>query len=278
MSVGLSPDLRCKNRPFLKWLGNKYKCLGKILPYFPESNRLIEPFVGSGAVFLNTDYPAYLLTEINQDLIHLFRCLQQEGSSFIEACAQRFTPEHNTKECYYALREAFNQETDPRQRACLFLYLNRHGYNGLCRYNSQGKYNVPFGLYARPYFPRQEMELFYQKSSQAVFMQADFRHAFALAKTGDMIYCDPPYSPLQQHSNFSQYAQQDFGESEHHALIQLARDTAKKGIPVLISNHDTPMTREFYQGAEIATFSVSRFISCDINHRKPVSELLAVFM
>jgi len=267
-----------KNRPFLKWPGNKFNCLAHVLPHLPQNQRLIEPFLGSGAIFLNTDYPHYLLAEINQDVIELYMHLQQEGTGFIEDCAKLFIPENNQKERYYALREEFNVQQDRRRRAALFLYLNRHGYNGLCRYNNQGVYNVPFGRYTRPYFPWDAMRFFCQKSQQAVFIQGDFRTSFAAAKAGDVIYCDPPYSPLQQHSNFSHYAQHNFGEVEHHTLVNLARETAKAGIPVLISNHDTPVTRDYYHGAQISTFSVSRFISRDISHRKPVQELIAVFL
>ena len=44
-------------KPFLKWAGNKYRIIDQICAVLPPGNRLIEPFVGSGAVFLNTDYP-----------------------------------------------------------------------------------------------------------------------------------------------------------------------------------------------------------------------------
>ncbi len=264
-------------RPFLKWAGNKVHCLANLLPQMPPGKRLIEPFTGSGAIFMNTDFSTYLLAEINQDLIDLFTFLQQKGPRFIDECAAFFIPENNDRERYYALRDEFNQQTDPHRRALLFLYLNRHGYNGLCRYNSRGTYNVPFGLYNRPYFPRKEMLYFYQKSQQATFLQGDFRQMFAAAEAGDVIYCDPPYSPRQQDSNFSKYAQQAFGESEHIILANLARETAKRGIPVLISNHDTPLTRDYYQDAAITTFRVARFISRDTAHRRPVQELIAVF-
>ena len=194
-----------KTRPFLKWPGNKYRCLNHLLLHLPEAKRLIEPFTGSGAVFMNTQYEHYLLAEANGDLIQLFFYLQQEGESFIEDCFSLFSPESNNKAFYYALRTEFNEARDPRRRAMLFLYLNRHGYNGLCRYNSEGIYNVPFGRYDKPYFPRKEMVAFHQKAQMATFVQSDFRKTFETASIGDVIYCDPPYSPLEQESNFSTY-------------------------------------------------------------------------
>ena len=244
---------------------------------FPSANRLIEPFTGSGAVFQNTDYPAYLLGEENKDLVGLFQYLQTEQESFIAYCKSFFDPLNNESQRYYALREQFNQCTDARTRAALFLYLNRHCYNGLCRYNQKGIYNVPFGRYIKPYFPEKEMRFFYNKSSHATFVQSDFRQTILLAVPGDLIYCDPPYSPLTQVSNFSTYTHKKFGEQEHKILADLATKAAARGITVIISNHDTAFTREQYQGAEIRSFDVKRWISCHSQNRLPVRELLAIF-
>ncbi len=267
-----------KHRPFLKWPGNKFRCLSKIIPSFPNAKRLIEPFMGSGAIFLNTDYSAYLLAEANVDLIHLYTFLQLEGKSFIQDCAAMFIQQNNDKASYYKFREEFNHSTDIYRRAILFLYLNRHGYNGLCRYSSTGKYNVPFGLYTKPYFPYDEMQYFQKKSQQVNFLHQDFRDTFAMASAGDVIYCDPPYSPLLQHSNFSTYTPQKFDKAEHIILADLAKSASKRGISVIISNHDTPTTRGYYEDAsQLLTFHVGRFISRNSSQRVPVKELLAVF-
>ncbi len=266
-----------KTRPFLKWAGSKYRCIDNVLASFPPAKRLIEPFTGSGAVFINAQYPHYLLAEVNQDLVFLYHQLQQEGESFINYCEHFFSPENNSSSNYYLLRQRFNQCTDPRDRAAFFLYLNRHGYNGLCRYNHSRIYNVPFGRYSKPYFPRQEMMYFHQKSQQATFIHSDFRQTFSSAEPGDLIYCDPPYAPLLQHSNFSSYAGNKFGEQEQIALAELAMDSANRGITVIISNHDTDFTRHHYRHSEIQSFPVKRFISCQAENRMAVQELLAIF-
>ncbi|MDP3561397.1 MAG: Dam family site-specific DNA-(adenine-N6)-methyltransferase [Legionellaceae bacterium] len=266
-----------KVRPFLKWAGNKYHCLNYILPSFPNTKRLIEPFTGSGAVFMNTNFSQYILAEENHDLITLFRFLQDEGTTFINYCELLFIEGNNQKAKYYHMRDVFNQSTEPRYRAALFLYLNRHGYNGLCRYNSKGIYNVPFGLYKKPYFPRREMELFHAKCNVVTFIQNDFRNTFDLAQKGDLIYCDPPYAPLGQVSNFSSYTSSKFGEAEQIALATAAKEAAARGISVIISNHDTATTRQYYDGSKIISFPVSRFINSDITQRSPVRELIAIF-
>ena len=266
-----------KQRSFLKWAGNKYHCLEHLLSVFPVAERLIEPFAGSGSIFMNTNYPNYLLAEKNPDLTALFLHLQAEGNDFIRSCEDFFTPANNNREQYIYIREQFNQSKSPRQRAMLFLYLNRHGYNGLCRYNQSGIYNVPFGLNLKPYFPKKEMELFHQKSKNAQIIYGDFTETFALANPGDFIYCDPPYSPKTTKSNFTAYTAQSFGVPEQLKLTQLAQDAASKGVTVIISNHDTPETRAYYHNAKIHSFDVKRFISCNANARLQARELVAVF-
>jgi DNA adenine methylase len=266
-----------KVRPFLKWAGNKYHCLSPILNTLPQGMRFIEPFAGSAVVFMNTHYSDNLLAEDNADLIRLYHYIQTEGPAFIEYCRKWFVPKNNHPDQYYQFRQQFNQLRHSRRKAALFLYLNRHGYNGLCRYNSKGTYNVPFGRYKKPYFPYHEMLQFYQKSQGAKFIQADFRKTFALAQANDVIYCDPPYVPLQQCSNFSAYTAKKFTENDQIALVHCALAAVNKGSTVIISNHDTAWTREYYHAAEIQSFSVRRMINCKTNQRLPVKEILAVF-
>lgn len=266
-----------KIRPFLKWAGSKYNCLQEIISSLPQGNRLIEPFAGSGVVFMNTDYSSYLLAESNPDLINIFSALQKRGEIFIDFCQQYFQPDTNSKENYYQMRSDFNQMNDLNKKSALFLYLNRHGYNGLCRYNSKGIYNVPFGLYTKPYFPRKEMILFHQKSKHAQFVLNDFRKTFAMAERGDVIYCDPPYVSHSDKTKPLPYTQTKFSLDDQIELAELARETASKGIPVIISNHDTEFTRHHYKKAEIKSFHVSRWINCQVNLRQPVKELVAVF-
>ncbi|MCY0881732.1 MAG: Dam family site-specific DNA-(adenine-N6)-methyltransferase, partial [Firmicutes bacterium] len=153
-------------RPFLKWAGGKFRLVSRIRGVLPKGNRLIEPFAGSAALWLNTSYSHALIADVNPDLIQLYHTVQSHSFAFIAAARALFTPENNTAARYYALREEFNACTDPWRRSVLFLYLNRHGYNGLCRYNASGGFNVPFGRYHRPYFPEKELTFFAEKSQK----------------------------------------------------------------------------------------------------------------
>lgn len=264
-------------RPPLKWAGGKYQILDHLRKYLPAGNRLIEPFVGSGAVFINTRYEHYLLNDINGDLIDLYRQLQAGGDDFIAYASCFFQPENNTEEVYYRLRDTFNSTTDTRLKAALFLYLNRYGYNGLCRYNSKGKSNVPFGRYKKPYFPQKELERFAEKSRGAVFCNKDFSTVMRQARPGDVIYCDPPYVPLSSTANFTSYSGNGFAEAEQIRLAELAEKMSSRGITVLISNHDTAFTKEIYGAARKHRIEVRRMISCNGSRREVAKEILAVY-
>lgn len=264
-------------KPFLKWAGNKYPIIDRIRRILPSGGRLIEPFAGSAAVFLNTGYASALLSDANADLISLYRYLQAEGDGFIAYCETFFTPENNTPEAYYAFRSEFNTTGDQRKKAALFLYFNRHGYNGLCRYNNSGLFNVPFGRYGRPYFPKAEMRFFAEKAETAVFACGDFAAAMRQAKPGDVVYCDPPYVPLSATANFTGYSGGGFGLNEQAQLAELAEELSGRRIPVVISNHDTPFTKAAYRSAKIYPFEVQRYISCRGDNRNKAGEVLALF-
>ena len=265
-------------RPFLKWAGNKYRIIDKVRKALPEGKRLIEPFAGSGAVFLNTNYEYYIVNDNNPDLIHLYNILKKDGAAFIKKCRYYFTPRFNNEEQYYKLREKFNATTDTYKRAILFVYLNRHGYNGLCRYNLKGGYNVPFGRYKAPYFPEKEMLVFHKKAVNAEFVLSSFEQVIQSAKKGDVIYCDPPYVPLSSSANFTSYSKGGFNMEKQQQLADLANEISVKGIPILISNHNTSFTRKAYdQANKITKFHVQRFISCNGKKRGTAGELLALF-
>jgi len=266
------------SRPFLKWAGNKYRVLKHILPELPEGNQLVEPFAGSCAVFLNTDYPRYLISDINPDLIKLYQILQRKGEPFIRYAQKLFIPENNNEQQFYRLREQFNITTDSAEKAALFIYLNRHCYNGLCRYNKSHQFNVPFGRYKRPYFPEQEMYLFHLKAQRAKFVCEDFRGIISQAQSGSIVYADPPYIPLNDTSYFTRYSSGKFDAKEQKELVRAAEQATRRSVPVLISNHDTPFTRKIYSNAKLIHFNVRRFISCNGQQRNEAAELLALFI
>jgi DNA adenine methylase len=267
-----------KNRAFLKWAGGKYPLIDDIKRYLPAGSCLIEPFVGAGSVFLNTDYESYILADINKDLIHLYNIVKTRTEDFVRDAREMFTAQFNCSDSFYALRDEFNQCDDVYRRSVLFLYLNRHGYNGLCRYNLSGGFNVPFGRYKKPYFPEDELHWFAEKARYATFVCESYRDTLTRLPDNAVVYCDPPYVPLSATANFTAYHSNSFSLADQQELARLAEYVAcEQKVPVLISNHDTALTRQWYAKAELYNVSVRRMISSNARQRGKVSEILALY-
>ncbi len=234
--------------------------------------------MGAGSVFLNTDYDAYILADINSDLINLYNIVKLRTDDFVRDARTLFADEFNNSDQFYLLREEFNTSTEPYRRALLFLYLNRHCYNGLCRYNLRGEFNVPFGRYKKPYFPEEELYWFAEKSRNATFVCEHYRDTMAKAAAGAVVYCDPPYAPLSATANFTAYHTNSFSIADQQSLAHLAHQlSVESRVPVLISNHDTELTRDWYQNAALYVVKARRTISRNILGRSKVNELLALY-
>ncbi len=266
--------MKTKQRSFLKWAGGKYNLVESINQLLPNGLRLVEPFVGAGSVFLNSDFDNYLLNDINADLINLFNIVKKTPQQFIHDARNYFQPTFNDEDTYYRLRNDFNQSEDIYLRSLIFLYMNRHGFNGLCRYNKKGVFNVPFGRYKQPYFPEQEILFFSEKAKKATFTCNSYQDLFKNLYEEDVVYCDPPYVPLSKSAYFTAYATCGFDEDDQKKLAELAKQS---NVAVLISNHDTPLTKKLYQDATCDYISVARVISSKSTDRTAVAEVFALF-
>ncbi|MCX3408505.1 DNA adenine methylase [Raoultella ornithinolytica] len=272
----------------IKWAGGKARVMPELLKHLPKADCLIEPFVGSGTVFMNTDYHRYVLCDSNLALINFFDVLTRFTEELIKSARMYFL-DGNFSEDYYACRDGFNFISKNRlaatgtvrkvQWAAMFLYLNRHGFNGLYRVNQKGEFNVPFGRNAAPYFPEKEMRLFAEKANdtKAIFMHSDFRlsiRAARYASNDAVIYCDPPYIPASKTANFTTYGK-PFTLDDHRALVATLLDVHRQyGNHSVISNSDTPETRDIYSAFNLHSLSVRRFIST--KNRDMAGEVIGV--
>lgn len=272
------PAPRTWQRPFLKWAGGKYSLLPELVRLIPAGKRLIEPFVGGGSVFLNSDkHEHFLLADVNADLINLYQMLAVVPDSVIYEAVKAFR-HLNDAENYTVVREAFNaQRLDAVERAAAFLYLNRHCFNGLIRYNLDGFFNVGFGKYKAPYFPEEEIKAFKRKAHACVFMNAGFRRTLALAGDGDIIYCDPPYEPLPGTAGFTNYAAGGFSWDSQVELAESCVAAHQRGAKVVISNSTAPRVIELYEqhGFTLHRVSARRAISSKGSTRETASDVVA---
>ena len=271
-------------KPFLKWAGGKHKLVPHIAPLL-QGQRLIEPFAGSCALYLGTDFSQGLLNDINGDLIALYKRLQKPDSDdFIDSVQNHhFRQEDNTEDAFKDKRTRFNALTiGEEERAALFVYLNRHAFNGLCRYNASGGFNVPYGRYKSPGFPGDAMRAFAKRVQEddVTFTSTGFEETMNKAHPGDVIYADPPYFPLSVTSAFTSYSKESFGLTQQEQLARAAQQAALNGTRVVVSNHATDMCLSLYQdhGADVSRrLDVQRSVSAKGDKRTKAPEVLAVF-
>lgn len=261
-------------QPVLKWAGGKRSLVPEILQELPARiDTYYEPFVGGGAVFFalaaEGRFRRAVLSDRNSDLVCVYQAIRDDVEGVIAALR---TLRHSEEE-YYRIRSS-RPRSDVR-RAARIIYLNRTGYNGLYRVNRSGEFNVPFGRYARPKICDPENLRAVAAALRGVeVVTADFEEVVGGARVGDAVYFDPPYVPLSTTSNFTAYHSEPFGSSEHRRLARVFTELSERRVPVVLSNSNTPETRNLYDGFRWREVQVRRPINSDARRRGPVSELL----
>ncbi len=258
------PELEVSLRPPLKWAGGKRWLLAHLLKYWQshEQKRLVEPFCGGLSVALGLKPKHALLNDVNSSLINFYQQLQKGLKVDIAL--------ENDEQVYYQYRDEFNAINlaglEPKKAAQLFYYLNRTGYNGLCRFNKSGGYNVPFGRYKKINYT-EDFSSFKQILADWQFSNTDFENLALNAD--DFVYADPPYDVP-----FRQYSQQGFSWEDQ---VRLAEWLAQHSGPVVLSNQATKRIKELYSdlGFKFISIDAPRYISCKANQRKKVKEVLA---
>lgn len=255
----------------LKWPGSKSRIMQEISKHLPEGERLVEPFAGSCAVMMNTEYPAYLVADVNPDLVNLYRQIKEFPQQFIMLAWRAFS-DNRSEESYYTIREMFNHHPGLPllERAAYFLYLNRNGYRGMCRYNQKGNFNVPFGNYVEPYFPLEEIKAFAEKAKRATFICADFTETLNMLKAGDVVYCDPPYD-----GTFAEYHGGGFGKDKQYELASVLGDVANRH-SVIASNSNTSLIKSLYRQFDLHQITAPRSIGVAAGKGKSAEEIIAV--
>lgn len=259
-------------KTILKWAGSKAGIMEQLRPHLPKTKRLVEPFAGSCAVMMNTDYEQYLIADVNPDLINLYTLIADPIEGLFEEMAFKWE-RLNKRDVYNSLRESFNHgNLCPVNRAVTFLILNRHCYNGLCRYSNKTGFNVPFGNYKKPYFPEKEIVAFAAKAHKADIKCQGWAETLLQICSGDGIYCDPPYMG----TGFTQYHTAGFNDGDQVALAEALQALhATKGNPVTVSN--SLAAKELYAdlGFTIHEIEAPRKISSNGNREK-APEIIAV--
>ncbi|MXO58476.1 Dam family site-specific DNA-(adenine-N6)-methyltransferase [Altererythrobacter salegens] len=229
--------------PFLKWAGGKRWLVSRGFPAPPTFDRLVEPFVGSAAIFFSLLPERAILADVNQDLINLYRVIRDSPVE-LQAMLRRHHDEHS-RDHYYAVRKQVIG--DDLGRAARMLYLNRTCWNGLYRVNRLGEFNVPIGTKTTVLIEGEDFELYSKALSGAEIACQDFETTIDACGHGDFLFVDPPYTVKHNMNGFVKYNETIFSWDDQVRLAAALRRAGSRGAAVLVTNADHESLRELYR-------------------------------
>ncbi len=303
------PEVRTpRAKPFLKWAGGKTQLLAQFAEHFPSAlkdgkiTRYVEPFLGSGAVFLHIvqTYPieAAYLSDVNSDLILAWRVIQDDPLALIESLSDLHTRYHSRavddrESFFYEIRSRYNEQRrqinhlvfadEWATRAAYMIFLNKTCYNGLYRLNSKGAFNVPFGRYKNPaILDEQNILRVSALLKKTELHPGPFTDCAQVVDDQTFVYCDPPYRPLTATASFTAYAKNKFTDEDQgklaHFCAQLDTDSRAR---LMLSNSDPANTNpnddffdKLYADFNIYRVYANRMINANAARRGKITELV----
>lgn len=258
--------------PFVKWAGGKTQLLPEILKRVPkEFNNYYEPFIGGGTVLLALQPNNATINDINSELIHVYKTIANEPLKLIQTiykldscdCTQEYY--NKQKELYNKLIIDNKYNTD---MAALFIFLNKHCFNGLYRVNKQGLFNVPWNKKVTGVSVDIANILKVSKYLKNVnILNGDFQNSIKNSDEGDFIFIDSPYDLLSNNS-FVDYSKEGFKKEDHVRLSKVFKDLNNRGCYCMLTNHNTSLINELYYDFNIDIVDVRRSINSNGNNRK----------
>jgi len=267
--------------PVVKWPGGKRQILDEITKYIPESfSTYYEPFLGGGAVLFELQPMKAVVNDINQELMNIYQVIKENVDELIEDLKKH----KNEREYFYKIRELDRDKErysklTKVERASRIIYLNKTCYNGLFRVNRSGEFNAPFGNYKNPNIVNENTLRAvseYFNRANIIFTCQDFEVALQRAAKGDFVYLDPPYDPLSETANFTEYDKGGFNRDEQIRLKRVCDKLNKKGIKFLLSNSATDFIMELYKDYKIKIIKAKRAINSKADRRGEVDEVLVM--
>lgn len=287
LSTKLNTNSMAITTPFLKWAGGKRKLapiISALMPenFFTGNGRFFEPFIGGGALTFYLGDRAgekyipgerLIISDTNEDLITTYIVIKDNLDELIVRLME--LSKNINKDFFYEMR--LQNPTTPVEKAARVIFLNKTCFNGLWRVNSKGQFNVPWGHYKKPrLFDEDNLMACSVRLKNSKIFAGHFESVVTNSNKDDFVYFDPPYLPLSSSSNFSKYARADFGTNEHELLSGVIKQLTKKGVKMILSNSDTPLSREIF-GSELNLYQlgVQRNIAAKSSSRIKVSEIIA---
>ena len=260
--------------PFVKWAGGKRQLIPQIRERMPEKyNDYYEPFVGGGAVIFDLLPANALINDINIALINTYRTICNEPDAFLKE-VNRLDNDmwEDGKKYYYSIREHYNDKLMRSEYdvelAALFVFINKHCFNGLYRVNGKGLFNVPYNNSRRVSIDEEAIMAASEYLKGVTIIDGDFEQACKNAKKGDFVFIDSPYAPLNP-TSFESYKKEGFDIESHKRLAKLYNELTARGCYCMLTNHNTELINELYGNKDykIDVVSVKRMINSDASNR-----------
>ena len=260
--------------PFVKWAGGKRQLIPQIRERMPEKyNDYYEPFVGGGAVIFDLLPANALINDINIALINTYRTICNEPDAFLKE-VNRLDNDmwEDGKKYYYSIREHYNDKLMRSEYdvelAALFVFINKHCFNGLYRVNGKGLFNVPYNNSRRVSVDEDVIIATSEYLRGVTIIDGDFEQACKNAKKGDFVFIDSPYAPLNP-TSFESYTKEGFDIESHKRLAKLYDELTARGCYCMLTNHNTELINELYGNKDykIDVVSVKRMINSDASNR-----------
>ena len=260
--------------PFVKWAGGKRQLLTQIRERMPETyDKYYEPFVGGGAVVLDLLPQKAVINDSNKALINAYKQICSVPEEFI-CTVNQLDAEiwEDGKEYYYYLRERYNdklmREEFDIELAALFVFINKHCFNGLYRVNGKGLFNVPYNNSRKPSIDADSIRAVSEYLKGVIILEGDFQSACKEAGKGDFVFIDSPYAPLNP-ASFEAYTKEGFDIESHKRLADLYDELTARGCYCMLTNHNTEFINELYgnKGYRMDVVRVKRLINSDASKR-----------
>ena len=260
--------------PFVKWAGGKRQLITQIRERMPEKyNDYYEPFIGGGAVIFDLLPANALINDINKALINTYRTICNELDAFLKE-VNRLDNDmwEDGKKYYYTIREHYNDKLMRSEYdvelAALFVFINKHCFNGLYRVNGKGLFNVPYNNSRRVSVDEDVIIATSEYLRGVTIIDGDFEQACKNAKKGDFVFIDSPYAPLNP-TSFESYTKEGFDIESHKRLAKLYDELTARGCYCMLTNHNTELINELYGNKDykIDVVSVKRMINSDASNR-----------
>jgi len=261
-----------KIQPFVKWAGGKRQLLNKINEKLPENFKTYyEPFVGGGAVLFDIQHKTSVINDINSHLISAYKNIRDNPVDLMNLLDDFDSVKLNDK-IYREFRDKYNshikEDINNLETSALFIFLNKHGFNGLFRVNSKGLFNVPWNKkeYVASYNKDNIIKI--SKFLQSVkITNLDFKDAIKNAQKNDFVFFDSPYAPLNP-SSFTAYDKTGFKLEDHERLAELFKTLDSRGVYCMLTNHNTELIQSLYMKYKIEEVNVRRSINSDSTKRR----------